>query len=165
MADPGHGLSGVGVSWVGLLRVCNSHGGFASGQAWPAVVLSQGATDMVIRFALLVLLSAIAGSLCARNARGERPCTWRMPRNGAAPVDCAAAQAPLVSCGGAPAASCMALGRAAANAFSVRPFHRVCPNGKCNRSCPNGKVQLLHLVKVARVVSGEKPKRKGGPKS
>merc|ERR1712153_119563 len=27
---------------------------------------------------------------------------------------------------------------------------------KCNRICPSGQVQLLHLVKVARVVSGEK---------
>ena len=34
---------------------------------------------------------------------------------------------------------------------------------KCNRSCPNGKVQLLHLVKVARVVSGEKTKAEMWP--
>ena len=31
MPDPGHGLSGV--SWVGHLRICNSHGGSASGRA------------------------------------------------------------------------------------------------------------------------------------
>ena len=29
--------------------------------------------------------------------------------------------------------------------------------------CPNGKVQLLHLVKVARVVSGEKTKAEMWP--
>ena len=29
--------------------------------------------------------------------------------------------------------------------------------------CPNGKVQLLHLVKVARVVSGEKTKAERWP--
>ena len=34
---------------------------------------------------------------------------------------------------------------------------------KCNRICPNGKVQLLHLVKVARVVSGEKTKAEMWP--
>ena len=44
------GMASLGVSWVGLLRVCNSHGGSASGQEHPrpAVVLAQGATDMEI---------------------------------------------------------------------------------------------------------------------
>ena len=46
-----------------------------------------------------------------------------------------------------------------------RPFHRVFARVvKCNRSCPNGKVQLLHLVKVARVVSGEKTKAERWPR-
>ena len=31
MPDPGH--ASLGVSWVGHLRVCNSHGGAASGRA------------------------------------------------------------------------------------------------------------------------------------
>ena len=45
-------MASLGMSWVGLLRVCNSHGGAASEQASAAVVvLSQGATNMMIRCA------------------------------------------------------------------------------------------------------------------
>ena len=46
-------MASLGMSWVGLLRVCNSHGGSArpSKHPRPAVVLSQGATNMVIHCA------------------------------------------------------------------------------------------------------------------
>ena len=49
------------------------------------------------------------------------------------------------------------------------PFHRVCPSGKSNRNainrriCPSGKVQLWHLVKVARVVGGKNTKAESWP--
>ena len=49
-----------------------------------------------------------------------------------------------------------ALRRATENAVSVRRFIDYARLVKCNRICPSGQVQLLHLVKVARVVSGEK---------
>ena len=49
-----------------------------------------------------------------------------------------------------------ALRRATENAVSVRRFIDYARVVKCNRICPSGQVQLLHLVKVARVVSGEK---------
>ena len=49
-----------------------------------------------------------------------------------------------------------ALRRATENAVSVRRFIDYARLVKCNRICPSGQVQLLHLVKAARVVSGEK---------
>ena len=81
-----------------------------------------------------VLLSTIAGSPCTCNARGR---AWRMPRSAAAPVDCAAAQPPLVSCGGAPAASRSSPERGRRRVF--RPFHlelqrsETWPNGMGNQ--------------------------------
>ena len=45
-----------------------------------------------------------------------------------------------------------ALRRATENAASVRRFIDYARVVKCNRICPSGQVQLLHLVKVARVV-------------
>ena len=56
-----------------------------------------------------------------------------------------------------------ALRRAVANAFPSARFIEFARVVKCNRICPNGKVQLLHLVKVARVVSGEKTKAERWP--
>ena len=56
-----------------------------------------------------------------------------------------------------------ALRRATENASSVRRFIDYARVVKCNRICPSGQVQLLHLVKVARVVSGEKTKAEGWP--
>ena len=57
-----------------------------------------------------------------------------------------------------------ALRRATENAVSVRRFIDYARVVKCNRICPSGQVQLLHLVKVARVVSGEKTKAEGWPR-
>ena len=57
-----------------------------------------------------------------------------------------------------------ALRRAVANAFPSARFIEFARVVKCNRICPSGQVQLLHLVKVARVVSGEKTKAEGWPR-
>ena len=157
MAHPGHGLSG------GEL-----------GRPPPGLQLARwGRTRASIRGRRLsfrrarppwrspahrsVVLSTFARSQCTRNARGR---ARRMRRDASAPVDCAASQASSVSRGGAPAAPCIASPRATANASfpSVSSIEV-----KCNRSCPNGKVQLLHLVKVARVVRGEKTKAERWP--
>ena len=58
-----------------LLRVCNSHGGAASEQASAAVVvLSQGATDMVIRCAqqcFCRLLLALCAAATPETVLGE----------------------------------------------------------------------------------------------
>ena len=150
MPDPGQ--ASLGVSWVGHLRVCNSHGGAAPGRASEAGGCPLAGRDRH-RDPLHTdqwFLSTFARSQCTRNARGR---ARRMRRDASAPVDCAASQASSVSRGGAPAAPCIASPRATANASfpSVSSIEV-----KCNRSCPNGKVQLLHLVKVARVVSGGK---------
>ena len=56
-----------------------------------------------------------------------------------------------------------ALRRAVANAFPSARFIEFARVVKCNRICPSGKVQLWHLVKVARVVCGEKTKAEGWP--
>ena len=148
MPDPGH--ASLWVSWVGHLRGCNSHGGSASGRASEACGCPFAGRDrhgdplhtdqcfwrLLLALCAIATPEAVLGEWVAMLLR-----QWIEP------------QAPSVSCGGAPAASCIALGRAAANAFSVRPFLRVARVVKCNRICPNGKVQLLHLVKVARVVA------------
>jgi len=134
---PALGMASLGVSWVGLLRVINSHGGSASGRASehprPAVVLSQGATDMEI---CCPQISAV-GDYCSLSVHSQRqrPCL----ENGS---QCCCA------CGLSRGASSIGelrrrAGRSmhssratAANAFSVRPFHRVCPSGKMQSKLP-----------------------------
>ena len=84
-------------------------------------------------------MSTIAGYPCTCNAK--RPGLENASQCYCA-VDCAAAKAPLVSCGGAPAASCIALLRGVRRRAFLT-FHR--------RICPNGKMQW-HSVKVGRMV-------------
>ena len=150
MPDPGHGLSGgelgrppPGLQLARRVRIRASIRGPRLSFLWARPPWRSAAHRTVF-------LATIARSQCTRNARGR---ARRMRRDASAPVDCAASQASSVSRGGAPAAPCIASPRATANASfpSVSSIEV-----KCNRSCPNGKVQLLHLVKVARVVSGEK---------
>ena len=155
MPDPGHGPSGgelgrppPGPQLARWARVRASIRGPRLSSRWARPTWRSTAHRSV-------LLAPIARSLCNRNARGR---AQRMRRSAAAPVDCAASQASSVSCGGAPAAPCIAASDA--NAFSVRFIVDV----KCNRSCPNGKVQRLQLVKVARVVNGKKTEAERWPR-
>ena len=113
-----------------------------------------------------VVLAAFARSLCSRNARGR---AWRMGRNAAASVDWAASQAPLVSCGGAPAAPCMLCGERPKTRFpSV-----VSSSGKMQsnlpewssatfafgKSCPSGQWGINQSGKVAPRAKGQHPLR------
>ena len=127
----------------------------------PAVVPSLGATAMEIRCTQI----SVFGDYCSLSVQSQRqrPCLENGSR-------CCCASG-LSRFAGAIGELRWRAGRfmhsspaSDRNAFSVRPFHRVARVVKCNRSCPNGKVQLWHLVNVARVVGGEKTKAEGWPR-
>ena len=95
------GMTSLGMSWVGLLRVCNSHGGPASEQASAARGCTFAGRD---RHDGPLRTNSAFVDYCycwlSMHLQRQRPCL-EMPRSAAAPVDCAAAKAPLVCCGGA----------------------------------------------------------------
>ena len=156
MPDPGH--ASLGVSWVGHLRVCNSHGGAASGRAseargCPFARRDRHGNPLHTEQWFWRLLLALCAVATPEAVLGE----WvaMLLRQWIGPLRklhwcAAAARQPLHACSAA-----------SGRKRVFRPsFHRVV---KCNRSCPNGKVQLWLLVKVARVVSGKKTKAEMWP--
>ena len=119
----------------------------------PAVVLSPGATAVEIRYTQ----NCGFGGFCSLSMQSQRrrPCS-----ENASQCCCASRLSRSADSIGEPrrraGRSIHALRRATENAVSVRRFIDYARLVKCNRICPSGQVQLLHLVKVARVVSGEK---------
>ena len=126
----------------------------------PAVVRSLGATYMEIHCTQICAFGAYC-SLSVQSQR-QRPCL----ENGSQ-CCCVSGLGRFASSIGElrrrAGRSMHALRRATENAFSVRRFIEFARVVKCNRICPSGQVQLLHLVKVARVVSGEKTKAERWP--
>ena len=119
----------------------------------PAVVLSPGATAVEIRYTQ----NCGFGGFCSLSMQSQRqrPCS-----ENASQCCCASRLSRFAGSIGElrrrAGRSIHALRRATENASSVRRFIDYARVVKCNRICPSGQVQLLHLVKVARVVSGEK---------
>ena len=159
MPDPGHGLSGgelgrppPGLQLARWGRIRASIRGPRLSFLWARPPWRSAAHRSVV-------LSTIARSLCNRNARGR---AWRMGRNAAASVDWAASQAPLVSCGGAPAAPCMLCGERPKTRFpSV-----VSSSGKMQSNLPEWSSATFAFGKSCPSGQwGKKPKRKGGPES
>ena len=124
------------------------------------VVLSQGATNMEIRYAQIWAFVDYCSlsehlqrqALCLENA-SQCCCACGLSRGASSIGELRWRAGRFMH----------SSRQATANAFSVRRFIEFARVVKCNRICPNGKVQLLHLVKVARVVSGEKTKAERWP--
>jgi len=76
------GMASLGVSWVGHLRVCNSHGGCVGPRPGehprPAVVLSLGATAMEIHCTQI----SVFGDYCSLSVQSQRqrPCLENVPQ-------------------------------------------------------------------------------------
>ena len=127
----------------------------------PAVVRSLGATYMEIHCTQICAFGAYC-SLSVQSQR-QRPCLESVSQ-------CCYVSGLSRDAGSIgelrrrTGRSMHALRRAVANAFPSARFIEFARVVKCNRSCPNGKVQLWHLVKVARVVSGEKTKAERWPR-
>ena len=126
----------------------------------PAVVRSLGATYMEIHCTQICAFGAYC-SLSVQSQR-QRPCLESVSQ-------CCYVSGLSRDAGSIgelrrrTGRSMHALRRAVANAFPSARFIEFARVVKCNRSCPNGKVQLWHLVKVARVVSGKKTKAEMWP--
>ena len=163
MVDPGHGLSGgeLGRPPPGLQLARGTAGPRPGKHPRPAVVLSLGATAMEIR---CPQISAFVDycSLSVHSQR-QRPCLENESQCccvcGLSRGACSIGE--LRWRAGRFMHSSPASGRE--RGFRP-PFHRVCPSGKMQSNLPEWQSQLWHLVKVARVVCGEKTKQ-GGPES
>ena len=161
MPDPGH--ASLGVSWVGHLRVCNSHGGAASGRASEARGCPFSGRDrhgdplhtdqcfwrLLLALCAIATPEAVLGECLAVLLR-----LWIAPQR---KLHCE-----LRWRAGRFMHSSPASGR---ERVFRPPFHRVCPSGKMQSNLPEWSSKTLPFVKVARVVCGEKTKAKVGPKS
>ena len=123
----------------------------------PAVVPSLGATAMEIRYTQI----SVFGDYCSLSVQSQRqrPCLENGSR-----CCCASGLSRSASSIGELRWRAGRFMHSSPASDRKRVFRLpVSSSLPCNRSCPNGKVQLWHLVKVARVVSGEKTKAEGWP--